>query len=82
MLRALRMALPASWLLALVLLLLFARAAALPTLILGALVVSAWWAAFGAALGPRAGSHPRSARPPAQSARNAPPSTGSITPET
>ena len=59
MLRVLRVALPASWLLALVLLVVFARSAALPTLILGALVVSAWWAAFGAVLRPRPGGRPR-----------------------
>jgi hypothetical protein len=74
-LRALRLALPASWVLAMLFTLLFARSAVLPTLILGALVVSAWWAAFGAALG-------RPAPRPAQSARTIPPSTESITPET
>ena len=53
MLRALRVALPVSWVLALLGTLAFARSAVLPILILGALVVSAWWAAFGAALGSR-----------------------------
>lgn len=63
MLRALRVALPAAWVLALVLTLVFARSAVLPTLILGALVVSAWWAAFGSALGSRPGSHRRTRSP-------------------
>ena len=62
MLRALRVAVPVSWVLALACTLAFARSAVLPILILGALVVSAWWAAFGAALGSRpAGAH-RAAR--------------------
>jgi hypothetical protein len=94
MLRALRVALPVSWVLALLGTLVFARSAVLPILILGALVVSAWWAAFGAALGSRGrrgrwvGSWAGSAPLPdaetldVQSARNSPPSTGSIAPDT